>query len=94
MAAARARDVLTLIPEGVEVSCLGRTKGDAPKHPLYLRADTARVPFGGVREGQCSGRRERAEAQEALAMTFATMAERFRRQSERVAAREAKAVDA
>jgi hypothetical protein len=46
LAERRGRDVLSLVPPGVEVSCLGLTKGGAPKHPLYLRSDTARVPFG------------------------------------------------
>lgn len=47
LAAAEAPRVLALVPQGVEVSCLGRTKDGAPRHPLYLRADAARVPFGG-----------------------------------------------
>jgi hypothetical protein len=49
LAASRAREVLALFPSGVEVSCLGTTKDGHPKHPLYLRANTARVPFGGRR---------------------------------------------
>lgn len=31
--------------EGVKLQCLGTTKAGHPKHPLYLRADTAPVPF-------------------------------------------------
>lgn len=45
LAAAEAPRVLALVPRGVEVSCLGRTASGAPRHPLYLRADTARVPY-------------------------------------------------
>lgn len=41
------RSVLALIPSEIEVCCLGRTAAGAPRHPLYLRADTAREPFGG-----------------------------------------------
>jgi hypothetical protein len=47
----RVGEVLSLIPPGVEVSCLGTTKDGHPKHPLYLRADTERVPFRGGSNG-------------------------------------------
>lgn len=38
----RAADMLGLI---AAPHCLGLTKHGAPRHPLYLRADTAPVPF-------------------------------------------------
>lgn len=51
-AARRAEIVLSLIdPErgsplsGTPVSCLGRTQGGHPKHPLYVRGDTALEVF-------------------------------------------------
>lgn len=34
-----------LTREGVTVECLGCTKGGLPRHPLYLRADTALMPY-------------------------------------------------
>lgn len=35
----REREVLKLL-QGIELRCLGKTKHNHPKHPLYLRADT------------------------------------------------------
>lgn len=40
LAAARAPHVRRLLA-GVELRCLGRNRDGQPKHPLYLRADTA-----------------------------------------------------
>lgn len=40
-----ARRVRDALPPGVEVSCLGVTKHGHPRHPLYLAANTARVPL-------------------------------------------------
>lgn len=38
----RAREVqLSLAAVGVPVLCLGRTAGGSPRHPLYLRSETA-----------------------------------------------------
>lgn len=55
---ARVRQVLS---DGVlgsrNVECLGRTKSGAPKHPLYLRADTPLEGF--ARPRPCSARRAR-----------------------------------
>lgn len=34
--------------EGLEVFCLGVTKAGHPKHPLYLRSDTALTPYRGL----------------------------------------------
>ena len=42
MAAYRARMVRPLLGDAV---CLGTTKAGAPRHPLYVRADTALVPW-------------------------------------------------
>lgn len=39
------RAVMALVPAGMPVGCLGRTASGAPRHPLYLRADTAREPW-------------------------------------------------
>lgn len=44
---ARVAEVLALVPRSVEVCSLGVTAGGHPRHPLYLRADTPREPFGG-----------------------------------------------
>lgn len=43
---ARSAEVLAMVPQGVEVCSLGVTAGGHPRHPLYLRADTPREPFG------------------------------------------------
>lgn len=40
-----ARGVLGLVPPGLEITCLGRTQGGFPRHPLYLRADTPLSTF-------------------------------------------------
>ncbi|MBL8605195.1 MAG: DUF1643 domain-containing protein [Myxococcales bacterium] len=45
IAKAYAREIMRLVPEGLEVSCLGLTKDGAPKHPLYLASITPRIPF-------------------------------------------------
>ena len=47
------RHLFSLIPAGIEVTCLGTTKHGQPKHPLYLAASTKRVAFipPGVRRG-------------------------------------------
>lgn len=42
----RVAQVLSRIPRETEVTCLGRTKGGAPRHPLYLRRDSARETYG------------------------------------------------
>ena len=42
----RDREFLEMLPRGREVLCLGLTLGGLPRHPLYLRVDTAPVPFG------------------------------------------------
>ncbi len=48
IAAARVEPVLAIFREhGRLLQCLGQTKDGAPRHPLYVRADTALVPFGG-----------------------------------------------
>lgn len=39
------RGVMALVPDGMPVSCLGRTLSGSPRHPLYLRRDTARAPW-------------------------------------------------
>jgi hypothetical protein len=38
----------TLADEGIELGCLGVTKGGHPRHPLYVRGDAPLVPFGTV----------------------------------------------
>lgn len=38
---------MTMAGIGVESWCLGTTKDGSPKHPLYLRADTALIPWLG-----------------------------------------------
>jgi hypothetical protein len=44
----RAREVMAMLKDvGVKLHCLGTTKEGHPKHPLYLRADTKPVPYGG-----------------------------------------------
>ncbi len=45
LAEAVAPEVLGLVPKGIQVSCLGRTKEGHPRHPLYLAATTRREPF-------------------------------------------------
>jgi hypothetical protein len=40
----RVGQVLNLVPD-VNWRCLGTNKGGSPKHPLFLPADTALVPF-------------------------------------------------
>lgn len=40
-----ARRVREALPPGLEVSCLGVTKQGHPRHPLYLAANTARLPL-------------------------------------------------
>jgi hypothetical protein len=48
----RDREVLTLLKcVGVGVKCLGVTKEEHPRHPLYLRADTPLVPFPPAGQG-------------------------------------------
>ena len=39
MAKDRAKAVLPLVPENMELSCLGTTKDGYPRHPLYVSAD-------------------------------------------------------
>lgn len=41
----RARHVLRLL-EGIPLQCLGHTAIGAPRHPLYVRGDTALTPYG------------------------------------------------
>lgn len=41
----RGEDVKAML-DGFELACLGTTKDGHPKHPLYLRRDTQRRPFG------------------------------------------------
>lgn len=42
----RAEAVLRMaIGLGVKVTCLGRTAAGQPRHPLYVRADSALLPF-------------------------------------------------
>jgi len=38
------RQVLAALP--LSTYCLGRTKDGAPRHPLYLAADTPLIPYG------------------------------------------------
>ena len=40
-----ARGVLSLVPPGLEIVCLGKTQGGFPRHPLYMRADTPLSTF-------------------------------------------------
>jgi hypothetical protein len=40
MAEQRAKNVLNSLASSVEVKCLGVTKSGAPRHPLYVKADT------------------------------------------------------
>lgn len=46
LAHARAAGLRKLLARRATL-CLGRTKRGAPRHPLYLRADTALRPFSG-----------------------------------------------
>lgn len=46
LARERAASVLGLL-RGARLRCLGRTKGGAPRHPLYLRRDVRLVRFSG-----------------------------------------------
>jgi hypothetical protein len=46
-ALARASDPLGRYAGVATLRCLGRTRSGAPRHPLYLRASTRLVPFGG-----------------------------------------------
>ena len=39
------QDFLRSVPTGTRVMCLGKTRGGAPKHPLYLAATTALETF-------------------------------------------------
>ncbi|MCB9492102.1 MAG: DUF1643 domain-containing protein [Dehalococcoidia bacterium] len=41
---ARVEAIASLLP--AETSCLGLTARGEPRHPLYVRGDTRRVPFG------------------------------------------------
>lgn len=41
----RVRRVLAVVEFWGSMRCLGQTKTLAPRHPLYLRRDAARVPF-------------------------------------------------
>ena len=45
LAQQHAPDVLSLIPEGMEVSCLGTTSDGSPRHPLYLSSLTQRQRY-------------------------------------------------
>ncbi len=48
IAAARVAPVLAIFRSaGQSLQCLGQTKDGSPRHPLYVRADTALVPFRG-----------------------------------------------
>lgn len=40
-----ARGVLSLVPPGLEITCLGKTQGGFPRHPLYMRGDTPLSTF-------------------------------------------------
>lgn len=43
-----ARRVFAILAcSGMRLMCFGRNKDGSPKHPLYLRADTALEPFNG-----------------------------------------------
>lgn len=45
----RAAEVLAIVDRaGARLQCLGTTKGGQPRHPLFVRGDTALVPFGGA----------------------------------------------
>lgn len=39
------QDFLRSVPTGTRVMCLGKTRGGAPRHPLYLAANTALETF-------------------------------------------------
>lgn len=41
--------------KGVPLRCLGTTKDGAPRHPLYVKADTPLVPFGVFEPGLTQG---------------------------------------
>ena len=44
----RADQVLKLLrKKGHKVCCLGENRDGSPKHPLYLRRDACRTPYGG-----------------------------------------------
>ena len=43
--AARRAHAVAGILDGAPLHCLGRTRSGAPRHPLYLRADTRLVRF-------------------------------------------------
>ena len=45
----RAGDVWRLLAERVSVHALGITKAGAPRHPLYLRADSKPLPYRSAR---------------------------------------------
>lgn len=44
---AQARGLAVLTNLGHRASCLGLTQSGAPRHPLYVKADTPLVPFAG-----------------------------------------------
>jgi hypothetical protein len=46
-ASERARQAMWILGSGGKLHCLGTTKDGHPRHPLYLKADTKPVPFGG-----------------------------------------------
>lgn len=48
LAASRAPRVLELLA-GIPAVCLGVTRSGAPRHPLYVRADTPLIPYGWLR---------------------------------------------
>lgn len=58
MAKDRAKAVLSLVPETMELSCLGTTKAGYPRHPLYVSADCPLIEMK-TRSNLCAARSPR-----------------------------------